>query len=541
MDFLRTKLQNKLLAIIIVGILIIAIPVGSGFFSAYDSMTDLEGLFNQEITQERQIITMALDFKKQVQEWKNVLIRGKDPKQLEKYWGRFQKSEAKIQQNGENLLSTLKNPKARELVSNFLAEHKKMGQAYRKGFEAFKAADYNPNAGDKAVKGIDRAPTTMLEEAARFIETATTETVTSSINEGENDIINSIIIVLPIVVMVGIVLVLFVKKSVISPANKIKDFLELLSSGDFTRKIECTSKDEFGSIATSAQMVQTELGNLIQNIARMAEQLADDAVTVANYSRQNMEVIDSQNQQSEMVAVSMTEMTATIQDVARHATEAAAQANDADSQARDGNSIVNQVLTSINNLAQEVNNTAQAVNTVEQGATEIGSVIDVINGIAEQTNLLALNAAIEAARAGEQGRGFAVVADEVRTLAARTQESTEEIRTMIEKLQKGTKSASHAMSLGQEKVSETEAMAAKADSALAQITESVGSISLANTQIASAAEEQGAVSGEINENVVTIKNYADEVQRVAHDTDSLTQELSRLSVELKELTGKFKV
>ena len=381
----------------------------------------------------------------------------------------------------------------------------------------------------------------MLEEAASFIEKRATENVNSSITVGQGGILNTLYIILPILIIIAAAFVVFINVAVGKPAALVKGYLEGLAAGDFTQDLECTSKDEFGSIAASAQMVQTELGNLIKNITRMAEQLANDAVTVANYSRQNMEVIDSQNQQSEMVAVSMTEMTTTIQDVARNATEAAAQANDADTQARDGNSIVNQVLTSINNLAQEVNNTAQAVNTVEQGATEIGSVIDVINGIAEQTNLLALNAAIEAARAGEQGRGFAVVADEVRTLAARTQESTEEIRAMIEKLQKGTKSAAHAMSLGQEKVTETEAMAAKADSALSQIMESVGSISLANTQIASAAEEQGAVSSEINENVATIKNYADEVQRVAHETDASTQELSRLSVELKELTGKFKV
>ena len=541
MNFITTKIRNKLLVIVAISVLLVGIPVSIGFLSAYDSLETVSTVFEQEVSQERLAIGMALNFKKQVQEWKNVLIRGKDPKQLEKYWGKFQKTEAKIQEAGEILVNQLNDQEAKTLVSQFISEHKKMGVAYRKGFEAFKAANFDPNAGDKAVKGIDRAPTKMLEEAASFIEKRATNNVNSSIIAGQGGILNTLYIILPILIIIAAAFVVFINVAVGKPAALVKGYLEGLASGDFTQDLECNSKDEFGSIAASAQMVQTELGNLIKNITRMAEQLADDAVTVANYSRQNMEVIDSQNQQSEMVAVSMTEMTTTIQDVARNATEAAAQANDADSQARDGNSIVNQVLTSINNLAQEVNNTAQAVNTVEQGATEIGSVIDVINGIAEQTNLLALNAAIEAARAGEQGRGFAVVADEVRTLAARTQESTEEIRAMIERLQKGTKSAAHAMSLGQEKVTETEAMAAKADSALAQIMESVGSISLANTQIASAAEEQGAVSSEINENVTTIKNYADEVQRVAHETDASTQELSRLSAELKELTGKFRV
>jgi len=541
MNFITTKIRNKLLVIVAISVLLVGIPVSIGFLSAYDSLETVSTVFEQEVSQERLAIGMALNFKKQVQEWKNVLIRGKDPKQLEKYWGKFQKTEAKIQEAGEILVNQLNDQEAKTLVSQFISEHKKMGVAYRKGFEAFKAANFDPNAGDKAVKGIDRAPTKMLEEAASFIEKRATNNVNSSIITGQGGILNTLYIILPILIIIAAAFVVFINVAVGKPAALVKGYLEGLASGDFTQDLECNSKDEFGSIAASAQMVQTELGNLIKNITRMAEQLADDAVTVANYSRQNMEVIDSQNQQSEMVAVSMTEMTTTIQDVARNATEAAAQANDADSQARDGNSIVNQVLTSINNLAQEVNNTAQAVNTVEQGATEIGSVIDVINGIAEQTNLLALNAAIEAARAGEQGRGFAVVADEVRTLAARTQESTEEIRAMIERLQKGTKSAAHAMSLGQEKVTETEAMAAKADSALAQIMESVGSISLANTQIASAAEEQGAVSSEINENVTTIKNYADEVQRVAHETDASTQELSRLSAELKELTGKFRV
>jgi len=541
MNFIMTKLRNKLLVIVAISVLLIGIPVSMGFYSAYDSLETVSDVFDQEVTQERLAIGMALNFKKQVQEWKNVLIRGKDPKQLEKYWGKFQKTEAKIQETGEKLVTQLDDEQARTLVSQFIEEHKKMGAAYRKGFEAFKAANFDPTAGDKAVKGIDRAPTKMLEDAAAFIEKRTTENVSSAISEGEGSIVNTLFIIIPVLVIIAAAFVVFINVAVGNPAEKVKAYLEGLAAGDFTQDLECTSKDEFGSIAASAQMVQTELGNLIKNMSRMAEQLDADSSQLAQFSHQNMEVIDNQNQQSEMVSVSMNEMTTTIQDVARHATEAAAQATDADSQARDGNSLVNQVLNSINNLANEVGNTASAVNSVEQGATEIGSVIDVINGIAEQTNLLALNAAIEAARAGEQGRGFAVVADEVRTLAARTQESTEEIRAMIEKLQKGTKSAAHAMSLGQEKVAETEDLAAKADTALSKITESVSSISLANMQIASAAEEQGSVSSEINENVATIRNLANDVYGVVQKTDTSTQDLAQLSGELRKLTTKFKV
>ncbi len=541
MNFIMTKLRNKLLVIVAISALLVGIPVSIGFLSAYSGMENVGNVFEEEVNHERLVIGMALDFKKQVQEWKNVLIRGKDPKQLEKYWGKFQETETEIQKSGDQLINQLKNPDAKNLVRQFIEEHKKMGAAYRKGFDAFKSASFDPGAGDAAVKGIDRAPTKMLEDAAALVKKRANENVRSSISEAESGILNTLLMILPILIIIAAAFVVFINVSVAAPASKVKAYLEGLAAGNFTQDLECTSKDEFGSIAASAKMVQAELGNLIQNISRMAEKIDADSTQLALFSQQNLQVIHNQNQQSEMVSVSMNEMTTTIQDVARHATEAASQATDADSQARDGNSLVNRVLTSINNLALEVGNTATAVKSVEQGATEIGSVIDVINGIAEQTNLLALNAAIEAARAGEQGRGFAVVADEVRTLAARTQESTEEIRAMIEKLQKGTKSAAHAMSLGQEKVAETEELAAQADTALTKITESVSSISLANMQIASAAEEQGSVSSEINTNVASIRNLASEVQGVVQQTDSSTQELAQLSSELRELTSKFKV
>ena len=541
MKIITSSLRNKLLSIIIIGTMLMMAAVGYGFMSELKSMQAIEQITSTQVNNERQVISMALDFKKQVQEWKNVLIRGHDAKQFEKYWGKFQKTEASIQSTGAELLQQLENEQANKLVSEFLEEHKKMGQAYRKGLEAFKAAGFDHKVGDKAVKGIDRAPTKLLEDAGAFIKAEVTANIDKIITEGQDDARLSIIMVIPIAIIILLVIMLFINKSVIAPANKIKSFLAELADGNFSQELDYSSSDEFGAIAGSAQSVQQQLGEMISEITRMSDELDKDASQLSELSNRNLTIVDTQNDQSEMVAVSMNEMTTTIQDVARNAMETANQANDADAQAREGNNIVSQVLTSISNLASEVNNTAEAVTSVEQGAIEIGSVTDVINGIAEQTNLLALNAAIEAARAGEQGRGFAVVADEVRTLAARTQQSTEEIRSMIEKLQAGTKSAAQAMNLGQEKVAETQELASQADNALSRITGSVSSISTANMQIASAAEEQGAVSEEVNRNVSKIRDLANEVQGIAQNTDTASHQLSELGGRLKAMTSRFQL
>ena len=541
MNFIVKSIRNKLLALMVVCTVIFLVVVAYGYLSAYQSMYEIDDITALEIDNERQIINMALDFKKQVQEWKNVLIRGHDPKQLEKYWGRFVESQARIQENGAELLGKLKNPDAKALVEKFVAEHKKMGTAYQKGFDDFKAAGFDHTVGDKAVAGIDRAPTKNLEDAAAFIQESASMNIHGAIVSGEDKIMLSIILLVPAILISGFIFIIFAQKSVVSPAIKVKDFLGELAAGNFNVDFECTIKDEFGAIANSARSVQEHLGGLIRNISENATQLNMDSTMLAEQSNHNLEVIDRQNQQSEMVAVAMNQMTTTIQDVAKNATATAAQAQEADNQARDGNNTVLEVVRSITDLSHEVEATSQVVNSVESGSIEIGSVVDVINSIAEQTNLLALNAALEAARAGDQGRGFAVVADEVRSLAAKTQESTEEIRNMIEKLQSGTKSAATAMDKGLERVHLTKELVSKAEEALSKITVSVSSINEANIQIAAAAEEQGHVSEEINQNVVSIRDLANEVQEIVNQTNESSMKLSNLATELTSMTAVFKV
>lgn len=275
------------------------------------------------------------------------------------------------------------------------------------------------------------------------------------------------------------------------------------------------------------------LSSVIANSKNTAEHLlksTEQMQAQSDYARQG---VSRQQIETAQIATAINEMTATVQEVARSAIDAASAANQADQEANTGKNIVTQTVNSIQALAANVGEAADVIQKLEGDTTEIGSVIDVIKGIADQTNLLALNAAIEAARAGEQGRGFAVVADEVRTLASRTQESTEEINSMIERLQVSAKNAVRVMETGREQAQHGVEQASMAGQSLQSITESVATINDMNTHIASAAEEQSKVAEEINRNVVNISQVADE-------TSNNVSQVAQQSAELGDLASTMK-
>ena len=327
----------------------------------------------------------------------------------------------------------------------------------------------------------------------------------------------------------------------LQPLDDVQGVLKSVSEGDLTVNIEVGSDDEVGHMLNSVSAMVDRLRHMISEITSSTSTMSNSSNEMHDISELTNQGINQQQMQIDQVATAMNEMTATVQEVARHAQEAASSATQADNEAEQGRQVVDKTITSINSLATEIENAADTIKKVEADSIQIGTVLDVIKSIAEQTNLLALNAAIEAARAGEQGRGFAVVADEVRTLASRTQQSTQEIQEMIEQLQSGSQVAVAAMDSSQEKAQTTVEHATSAGSSLESITSKVKSITQMNFQIATAAEEQSAVSEDINRNIVEISQIAEQSVAGSQQTASASNGLSEIAKELENLVTQFKV
>ncbi|HLV17989.1 MAG TPA: methyl-accepting chemotaxis protein, partial [Pseudomonas sp.] len=288
-----------------------------------------------------------------------------------------------------------------------------------------------------------------------------------------------------------------------------------LAQGDLVHRVEYRGRDELGKIAGSFNTMADQMQDTIRELAKAVEQLAAASAQTAAVSTQTSEGIHRQHLETDQVATAMHEMSATVQDVASNAASAAHAAEKADTEAERGQQVVAQSVQVIDSLAREVERAAQVIGELEDASATISSVVDVIRGIAEQTNLLALNAAIEAARAGEAGRGFAVVADEVRSLASRTQQSTEEIRAMIEKVQDGARRAVEVMEKSCQKAEAGREQLADTSAVLAQITNAVATINDMNAMIASAAEEQSSVAEEINRNITNVSEIAEETSEAS--------------------------
>ena len=341
--------------------------------------------------------------------------------------------------------------------------------------------------------------------------------------------------------LLGLLAAWLITQQIIAPLRLTLSAAARIAKGDLSQDLEIGRRDEMGMLQRSMQEMTLSLRQLISGISDGVTQIASAAEQLSAVTEQTSVGVNSQKDETDCVATAMNQMTSTVMEVARNAEEASEAARHADQQARDGDKVVNDAIAQIERLAVEVNNSTEAMGKLKLESDKIGGVLDVIKSVSQQTNLLALNAAIEAARAGEAGRGFAVVADEVRGLAQRTQESTEEIEVLIAALQSGTQQVVMTLDASRTLTDSSVELSRQAGNALGHITSTVSTIQTMNQQIAAAGEEQSSVAEQINRSVLNVRDVSEQTAASSEETAASSIELARLGVQLQEMVGKFRV
>lgn len=457
--------------------------------------------------------------------------------QNESHRATIQASVDKAQKEYEALIS---EDTERKIFSEFISTKEKFFLTVGRVHDFIKAGD-TANAialMDKDQAALSNTMTEQLQALTKINRDGAAQAVKHS-TEVYDESVHSAVISIVIALLMTMALAYFVTLSITKPIQQAVAATGVVADGNLTHAIEVTGKDEPARLLASLSSMQTNLRNTISQISNSSIQLASATEELHLVASDSMRNLQRQNDEIHQAATAVTEMSAAVDEVARNAVSTSEATNQSAQLANDGRERVRQTVDSIQRMTQEVNKTSTVMEDLASQSQDIGKVLDVIRAIAEQTNLLALNAAIEAARAGEAGRGFAVVADEVRALAHRTQVSTQEIEGMISKIQGGTRTAVESMRDSSQHANSTLEIAQGAGKALDEIYERSGIISDRNLLIASASEEQAAVAREVDRNIVNISDLSAQSTEGANQTSTAAQELARLATEMNSLVARF--
>lgn len=428
---------------------------------------------------------------------------------------------------GTLLLGELDDPAARADLENALSQL----SIYRQQFAVLRQNLDNLDATEKA-----------MAERARLVASSSSKSLELQLELLRSEAVQARALLVGAAVITflfGLLCALLVTQLIVGPLQRVVGIARKVASGDLTEDIHSERRDELGLLMQAIQDMTKSLRDLLGRLSGGVAQLAIAAEGLSGITKQTSDGATAQRIEIEQAVTAMCEMVATVQDVARNAEFAAGSARHADQQTHEGGRTVQHAIQYTEQLARTVEESAESIGRLKDDSANIGTVLDVIRGIADQTNLLALNAAIEAARAGEAGRGFAVVADEVRALARRTQESTAQIQHLIVTLQSGAQSAVVTMEESRAMAGDTVSAARQAGAALAAIDQAVSKIQQLNQQIATAAEQQSAVAEEINRSVTNIRDVAEQSAASSEETSAASADLARLGGEMKQLVDRF--
>jgi len=503
--------------------------------ASYDS------LLSQGVAQASGAREMQVTFKKQVQAWKDILLRGENPEDRDHYGKEFAQLDAQVNRQADALAQSIEAPAARAKLDQFVSAHRQLDREYTQGLAEFdKSRDRKPFVVDRMLRGRDRAPTDLLDQVVAILQ----EQVHQQSAVQKNAVASRRSATLWALVPLLAALAFFTLHLARGTGRRLREVLPVIASFaecDLTPRLADDSADEVGMIGLQLNAFASVLEKDLRGVSSAASRLASSTQQLSASAQEQSRGADQQKDQTQQVATAMQEMSSTVSQISENATRAAEAARNASDMAQQGGKIVEETLTRMRNIAESVGSSSRRVSSLGQRSDQIGQIVGVIDDIADQTNLLALNAAIEAARAGEQGRGFAVVADEVRKLAERTGKATKEIAVMIRSIQDETRSAVSSMESGVNQVQAGVETTTLAGSALFDIIKSGEKVTEMITQIAAAATQQSAASQQIDALIDEIGKVTLENAEGSRQSAAACQELSTLALDLENLANRFRL
>ncbi|MEY4588264.1 MAG: hypothetical protein RL497_340 [Pseudomonadota bacterium] len=535
------SIQGKLIGLVVAGCLVLALVGIWGSQSERAVAHEFKRLLEHNVQVNEHADHLNISFKTQVDEWKNVLLRGHAPADGQKHWQAFLEQHRAFNEKIDALLKMVSSTNSLSQLHAIKEQHNALLSKYEAGRSAFEQAGFDPKVGDAAVKGVDRELSQSLERLADELSQTLSAESLRLIQASEAIATRTLAAEVVLTLLVAALMIWGAKSQVLSPLTQVVEQVQRLASGDYSKPLASTRQDEVGQLYSNIEHLRGALCGMIAGVRSTATALTQVNQELNQAAASLGKDTEKTQSYSGQIAVAINEMTSTVNEVSRNAAQTADATVRAENNLQQGTQTMNGAIAAITRVADEVAQTSNQMNRLKEESTSVGAVLDVIKGIAEQTNLLALNAAIEAARAGEQGRGFAVVADEVRALAKRTQESTEEIQQIIKALQDGASSAAQAMVHSASKTRESVEQAASAGRTLSEIAGAIGSIRDMTHQIAAAAEEQSHAADEINRNVVNLATLAENAHSHARKTDSVAQGLNQTSKDLQSMVAEFRL